>query len=402
MPELEIYPSAPLRFVALAIRFGFVPQLAAAEGQATVFERLKDDFPLAEPGTNVEVTLWPGGSTGPQQKQNLRMKNRERTWSVSVAPEVLAVNTSKYVDFEDFIGTVQRAVKATFDSGITTVHRVGIRYIDEIKVSGVTEPEQWSPYIDERLLGGIAFAEETLRQCRGRWVLPSARTATCSSVTARTGTVVDPKGPLLLEPIEGSVFVLDMDSFWQQADDAVAQSLSAEEIGEIFVGSSIPPPMRFSSARSPRNSARRFSERRAMPDSAGRVATGAQLNDVQIRDAIKIAVDNLTRELTVRDRPTPAQLVTEASDARDKSRFLHEDATEIHETAWRRRLDERTTRTAQRAPAELLHELSRESGDLWTLIARLTEVSATAVRKWRRGESITPQNRRELARLVSF
>ncbi|WP_431903589.1 helix-turn-helix domain-containing protein [Nonomuraea sp. bgisy101] len=50
----------------------------------------------------------------------------------------------------------------------------------------------------------------------------------------------------------------------------------------------------------------------------------------------------------------------------------------------------------------LLEHLAIERGMSWSDIARLVNVSISAVRKWRTGGQATPDNRKELARLASF
>src|ERR1700759_4427159 len=92
------------------------------------------------------------------------------------------------------------------------------------------------------------------------------------------------------------------------------------------------------------------------------------------------------REPAPHELQTPAQLVVKASVLRYESGELHRDATDVHQTIRRHALDERTAQAARRAPSQLLKELSQGWGLSWALIARLTGVSATAVRKWRRGE----------------
>ena len=101
----------------------------------------------------------PGGSVPPQHQQNLWMKNRERTWSVTVSPEMLAVNTSDYLDFPSFESVVEKALRVTFRGESIPVNRIGIRYVDEIRVPGIDRPHEWDPYLDGRLLGSVAFAE---------------------------------------------------------------------------------------------------------------------------------------------------------------------------------------------------------------------------------------------------
>lgn len=233
MAKLEIYPSAPLRFVALEIRFGFNPRLATADGQAAVFSKLQQDFPLAEAAETVQVTIAPGAP--PQQVQDLRMKNSDRTWSVNVSPELLAVRTSAYQDFDGFVAVVSRAVKATFDSESVPTTRIGIRYIDEIRVPGVERPMDWASYVDDRLLGCVAFAEDSpIEQAQGALVLSAGDDR---HLLLRYGPsqepVVDPEGPLFLEPISGPIFVLDVDSYWQFSDPQAAKFLDGDEIAGI-------------------------------------------------------------------------------------------------------------------------------------------------------------------------
>ena len=65
-------------------------------------------------------------------------------------------------------------------------------------------------------------------------------------------------------------------------------------------------------------------------------------------------------------------------------------------------LNERTSTKSLLSPELLLEELSTDRGLGWSGIARLCEVSVSAVRKWRAGESISSDHRRSLARLASF
>ncbi|HKG37550.1 MAG TPA: hypothetical protein VKB25_01045 [Conexibacter sp.] len=97
------------------------------------------------------------------------------------------------------------------------------------------------------------------------------------------------------------------------------------------------------------------------------------------------------------------------STLRDHARFLHEDAgalrseiDDLHSGVRVEALDERTSAIALGDPRDLLTVLADEFGLSWATIARMTNVSPTAVRKWRRGETIAPENRRGLARVVAF
>jgi hypothetical protein len=65
-------------------------------------------------------------------------------------------------------------------------------------------------------------------------------------------------------------------------------------------------------------------------------------------------------------------------------------------------LREVATRYARQNPKELLDNLALQRGLAWHTIATMLSVTPTAIRKWRRGGSMTPENREQLAALVAF
>ncbi len=95
-------------------------------------------------------------------------------------------------------------------------------------------------------------------------------------------------------------------------------------------------------------------------------------------------------------------LANKAAAVRAEVKLTTEDVEDLHGELQGKVLDGRTTAVAQGEPGELLDRLAGEWGLSWTLVAELIGVSQTSVRKWRRGESMTPENRRAVARLVAF
>lgn len=76
--------------------------------------------------------------------------------------------------------------------------------------------------------------------------------------------------------------------------------------------------------------------------------------------------------------------------------------TGVHRGLQREALEERTALVARRAPGQILDELIVDWGVSQNAISRLVGVSHTAIRKWRRGETVAAENRRRLARLLAF
>lgn len=65
-------------------------------------------------------------------------------------------------------------------------------------------------------------------------------------------------------------------------------------------------------------------------------------------------------------------------------------------------LRERSSQLARRDAKDLLDDLAVERGLSWSTIAAMLGLSPTAIRKWRRGGSVNPENREQLAALVAF
>jgi hypothetical protein len=74
----------------------------------------------------------------------------------------------------------------------------------------------------------------------------------------------------------------------------------------------------------------------------------------------------------------------------DRERQLHQ----LEETA--------NIQARLRAPQALLDELALVRGLSWHTMASMLAITPTAIRKWRRGGSLTPDNRQQLASLVAF
>jgi hypothetical protein len=101
------------------------------------------------------------------------------------------------------------------------------------------------------------------------------------------------------------------------------------------------------------------------------------------------------------DSETAGSRLNDWSALRDRASDLHAEVADGHQAARQGELNQRTLAVALRDPHDLVSELG-DRGLSWAMIARLTGVSSTAVRKWRRGETITGDNRRNLASVVAF
>ena len=108
------------------------------------------------------------------------------------------------------------------------------------------------------------------------------------------------------------------------------------------------------------------------------------------------------RDSTARAASAIATLTDAYGGLTGKVRLLSEDVEDSRREVRSIDLDLRTSAKATSGTESLLHELSTARGLGWSEIARLCAVSVSAVRKWRAGDSISPERRRSLARLAAF
>jgi hypothetical protein len=99
---------------------------------------------------------------------------------------------------------------------------------------------------------------------------------------------------------------------------------------------------------------------------------------------------------------TTNALARRAGALRDEVGLLGSDVQDVHRGTQRLELGDRTALFVKSDPHDLLEGLGSTWGLSWSSTGKLVGVSGTAIRKWRRGEKISPENRLQLARLYAF
>lgn len=225
MSTSEVWPNAPLALVAVEARF---PSASAAlvrvPAQRAVRDLLGAGWVLENAKEqSIEVGFGPAGVQQPNMRvENLtRITVRNRTQVVTLRPESLSIEVTRYDGhgafralLEQIFAAVERVVEP---DGLT---RLGLRYVDEIRVPDLSAVDEWADWVDGALLAPLA---EGLSRAswnntaqyetgRERWLVLRYGPA--------DGPVVQPGGPLKrpILPKPGPVFFMDFDSFWQPSD----------------------------------------------------------------------------------------------------------------------------------------------------------------------------------------
>jgi uncharacterized protein (TIGR04255 family) len=212
---------SPLELVAAEVRYPVTPSLLRPDVMEKLLHTLEDRLPYfdeEEPGQNASRAGIPGFSVG-KDTRVYRLYDRSYTTSMSITPAAVTFETTQYEGFESLASLVVDATKAVASlSHIRFVRRVGLRYLNEIRVPvPITDARDWGVWVDPGLLAPILlhgdYPSETYEGAINYRVADS-RYLQFRFAALEKGSVVR-EGTLQRKPVpkSGPLFVIDIDSY---------------------------------------------------------------------------------------------------------------------------------------------------------------------------------------------
>ena len=182
MTDREIYPNAPLRFVAFEARFPHVPPFGLAVPPEPLRKALQARFPRSEPANVQSVEIGPGAIRQGAEMRH-RFLSRDRTIALTLGAQSLSVETANYHRFEDFRESIAEAVDAVEAlAEVSGLLRVGLRYVDELRVPvAISALTDWAAYVDANRFGVGAYVPITTNLTCYRYAVGrTSREGACS------------------------------------------------------------------------------------------------------------------------------------------------------------------------------------------------------------------------------
>jgi uncharacterized protein (TIGR04255 family) len=245
-PNREVFPNAPLALVAAEIRFTDAARLRQQETKDEIAIALEARFPITEPlqQTNFNLTIG-GGPPQLQERLGVVLKNTESTASMTIMSESLTYETTAYNSFDDLLEAVTAATEALIAAKVRpALQRVGLRYIDEVRVpEPVSDVRQWSRWINDRLLGHLAVGPDNFpaisTQTVSTYDLGEGRGFNFRCAALNQGTIVVPQHLKRAAVESGPFFVLDFDGFHDFTNQDLVQ-LSADVVSDALSAVHVP------------------------------------------------------------------------------------------------------------------------------------------------------------------
>lgn len=226
MDATPLYSNAPIAVVLLEVRH---PLAELSSPAMTLLKTtLREHTPIERTETNVEFNI----QTGERKASTFRkLVSRDIHTAVTFRPDAVVVETTNYLGWKWFRAVAEAALRARQEvAPVDGVERVGLRYVDEIRVPQNTTPVDWADWVSGALLGPkdqVAALNLQMEQQQSvvqyRSPLPG-HTFTLRYGAAR-GAVVQSTENLRRpkEPDGGEFFLIDTDGAWVDTSGGIPE-----------------------------------------------------------------------------------------------------------------------------------------------------------------------------------
>jgi uncharacterized protein (TIGR04255 family) len=162
-PNAETAGNTAVVAVIAEVRFTDAPRLRQQETLDAVAIAVEGRFPVAEPLTGVNLAN-AGAGLPPrvESRQGILLRNTQATESLTLTATTLSYETTDYAGLDAIHTAITAGCGALVDAQVASgLQRVGLRYIDEIRVPHPpADARGWATWIDGSLLGPLAVAPD--------------------------------------------------------------------------------------------------------------------------------------------------------------------------------------------------------------------------------------------------
>lgn len=230
MVEREIYSNAPIVLMAVEVRHPLCDPLERHRIHQ-LSSLLRDAWPLPGEINEMSVEFQAGPGISPIHQQSVsthpRWTTRDRRTALTLRQNSLVIETTRYGSYERVRGLLEQALNARISVAPPVgIERIGLRYIDEIRVpgeNGNTSPN-WAKWVDSTLLGPTHIGKElnlVPAASEGVMVFSSPNNRALLLRYGAQEAYAVQSTPELRRPLPppGPLFKLDIDSYWQSDDE---------------------------------------------------------------------------------------------------------------------------------------------------------------------------------------
>lgn len=220
-----VFPNAPIELVAAEVRFPQSARLRQPETLDALQLALEDILPIRRAEQAMTADAPSTGEVMRQQHEQVTLLiDRRSTISAAIRPTALNVETTHYGEFDEFRDVVRRCTVALAEQrAVPGVDRVGLRYVDEIRVpEPIEDAGSWERWVSGDLLAARSLGgsnRPSMLQGTMRFETGEHTSLTVSYAMLTGRGVVQPVSLRPRDTSSGPFFVLDIDSYWEPPSD---------------------------------------------------------------------------------------------------------------------------------------------------------------------------------------
>ena len=210
-PPAEVpLENAPLMRVIAQLRFPEILSVEQRDFVAPFQEAIRSTYPVLRQEQTHGILVGLGGVAPAKPQIAWRFGDTAGLWRVSLTPEFLALETTKYVSRSDFFRRLREITQA-LDEHIepAQMDRLGVRYIDRVTGAAVDDIAKLVRPEVRGIIGTNAATHAAHALCESLFEVDDAR------ILARWGCL--PPGatvdPAAIEPAQEKSWILDLDMF---------------------------------------------------------------------------------------------------------------------------------------------------------------------------------------------
>lgn len=235
----EVYANAPLILVVAEVRITYSPRLRRQNTLDEILLELDDTLPVVKQLQQANIQVGPDRveQHGDMQSQ-FALLNRSSTVAATISSTAVILEATEYTEFPDFKDLYLRVCRAIERKiGSSAVERIGLRYIDEIRVpEPIDDARDWRGWVADPLVDIFNVASSGVAsdyQGLITYDLGSGCHLNFRSA-ALHGTGIVGNDPLRRRHVQsqsGPYFVLDLDGYWEGGE---SHDFDLEWIGNIL------------------------------------------------------------------------------------------------------------------------------------------------------------------------
>ena len=213
-PPKEIpLPRSPLARVVAQVRFPVVASVSRQDFIGSFQEAIRAEYPVLRPEKGRTIIAGPGGLTS-EDKTVWRFMEVDGAWRATLAPDFVAIETTRYTSRDDLLGRLGRILEATEKHvGPRVVDRLGLRTIDRLEEAALCEIP---PLVRPEMIGVLGTpwgsgADHSI--CESAFDLPDGSRLQAKWGVLPRGKTVDPSS---IEPLDSRTWLLDLDLFTEK------------------------------------------------------------------------------------------------------------------------------------------------------------------------------------------